>query len=122
MPKTKKFRFESFDGFVSYAQLTRERALKEGAKMVAWSQTPDEEPKPPAEPRLWVGEDMVCVNHWAWHIIDGESHHSWELSNEGHHYLRHIFAPPTGSKPVGDPTKLDSLPLCREVDWETVTP
>ena len=114
MPKTKTFKFKSFNGYEHNPTLTRESALIIGAELIAWSQSEEtEEPKPPAEPRLWVGESTATVEFWVWDETEG-----WAKSTGEHLAYLEFFAPPTGSKPVGDPTKLDSLPLCREVDWE----
>ena len=117
MHKTKTFKFTSFTGYEHNPILTREAALIIGAELIAWSQSLEEkESKPPAEPRLWVGEPSHCQIYWRWDLdIEG-----WCRRYDGLRDLvfGDIFAPPTGSKPVGDPTKLDSLPLCREVDWD----
>ena len=113
MHKTKTFKFKSFNGYEHNPTLTREAALMIGVDLIAWSQSPEEE-EPPAEPRLWVGKSAE-VKVWWWYPSNKE----WSMSKIS---LSQddvtIFVPPTDSKPVGDPTKLDSLPLCREVDWE----
>ena len=115
MHKTKTFKFKSFNGYEHNPTLTRESALIIGAELIAWSQSPEEkETKPPAEPRLWVGK-ATEADHWWWMPEDM----LWELANiEAELEYGLIFASPTGSSPVVNPTKLDSLPLCREVDWE----
>lgn len=123
MNKTKTFKFKSFNGYEHNPTLTREAALMIGAELIAWSQSPEEEAKPPAEPRLWVG-GPIATKHWFWNpcdkFQDGGAPPHWVNLTKGPLSLIHgnIFAPPTGSRPVGDPTELDSLPLCREVDWE----
>ncbi len=69
-------------------------------------------------PRIWMGEETPA-SYWWWSI----SHREWDGFSRNQIGLSYcdIFVPGNQPKPTIDPSTMDELKTCKEVDWNVDT-